>query len=198
MIKIINCSNQTPFSRFKKEFNDAKNLNQEMIQAMCISSYSRKIKEVNSRFVNLKFVKEKDFIFFSNYDSTKAKEFKDSNKISAIFYWNKTNTQIRIKGIISKTSRDFNLKYFALRSANKNALAISSNQSKHIDSFEDVVKKFELVKSKNDLTKCPEHWGGFKIRPYCFEFWKGHKSRLNKRDAYEFNGERWIHSFLQP
>lgn len=198
MIEITNCPDEIPYSRFNKEYNDAKKLNQEMIQAMCISSYSKKTDEVNSRFVNLKFIKEKDFIFFSNYDSVKAKEFKECKKISAIFYWSKTDTQIRIKGKISKTSRDFNLRYFASRDFNKNALAISSNQSKYIDSFEEVINNFEIVKSKNDLTECPEYWGGFKIRPYCFEFWKGHKSRLNKREIYELNQDKWLHSFLQP
>ena len=198
MIEIINCPDNSPYLRFKNEYDLAKNQNQEMIQAMCISSYSKKSKEVNSRFVNLKFIRGKDFIFFSNYGSIKASEFKDNKRVSCIFYWSKTDTQIRIKGSISKTSREYNLKYFASRSPDKNALAISSKQSAYIDSYDEIVKRFNFVKYNDDLTECPEYWGGFKIRPYYFEFWKGHESRLNKRDAYELKKSKWIHNFLQP
>lgn len=198
MIEIISCSNEAPYQRFKAEYNYAKNLNQKMIQAACVSSYSKKTEEVNSRFVNLKFLKEKDFIFFSNYESIKSKEFMENNKISVVFYWNKADMQIRIKGKISRTSRKYNLEYFASRDTNKNALAISSNQSKQINSFDEVLKKFELVKLEENLKKCPEFWGGFKIRPYYFEFWKGGDSRLNKRDAYKLNKSTWSQSILQP
>ena len=198
MVEIINSPKDIPYVRFNEEYIQAINLNQEMIQAMCISSYSEKNKEVNSRFVNLKFVNGKDFIFFSNYESVKAEEFKDNDKVSVVFYWNKTDTQIRIRGRISQTSREYNQRYFASRSLDKNALAISSRQSKPIDSYDEIISKYDFIKSTTDLTECPKYWGGFQIRPHYFEFWKGHKSRLNKRDSYKLNQSDWIHSFLEP
>ena len=63
MIKFINISKEPPYKIFKSKYDDALNANQPIIEAICISSYSSSNKEVNARFVNLKFVNERDFIF---------------------------------------------------------------------------------------------------------------------------------------
>ena len=34
-------------------------------------------------------------------------------------------------------------------------------------------------------TARPDFWGGFSFVPYYFEFWQGHKNRLNKRHVFE-------------
>ena len=67
---------------------------QKNIEAISISSYSSK-QEVNSRYVNLKFVNNNEFIFFSNYKSPKSIEFDSHKQITALIYWCNTNTQIR-------------------------------------------------------------------------------------------------------
>ena len=148
--------------------------------------------------MNLKFIDNKEFIFFSNYNSAKSIEFRDHNQITALIYWNSTNTQIRMKALIKKKSVKYNKSYFANRSKKKNALAISSNQSNPIDSFEKVLENYNESIKFDNLKECPEYWGGYSFTPYYFEFWEGHQSRLNKRDVYELNGEDWIHRILQP
>ena len=47
-----------------------------------------------------------------------------------------------MKAKIKKTSNEFNQKYFFDRSEEKNALAISSNQSKTIDSYNQVKENY--------------------------------------------------------
>ena len=54
----------------------ALNNNQDVIEAFLVSSYCEDKKESDARFVNLKFVNKNEFIFFSNYDSPKSKQFK--------------------------------------------------------------------------------------------------------------------------
>jgi len=198
MIEFTNLNQEVPYLNFKKKYDDAINANQKNIEAISISSYSKKLKEVNARFVNLKFIIDENFIFFSNYNSAKSHDFKEHNQITALVYWNSTNTQIRMKAKIEKSSKEFNKNYFSKRSAQKNALAISSNQSELIDSYESVKEKYKKSLKGDDLKKCPDFWGGYSFTPYYFEFWEGHQSRLNKRDVYEHNGEDWIHSILQP
>lgn len=198
MIKFENDSEEIPFKIFRQEYEIALKKNQNAIDAFCISSYCIKSKEVNSRFVNLKIVDSNKLVFFSNYLSPKSVQFNGHNKISALIYWNQTNCQIRMKGQIYKTSKEFNQKYFEKRSKGKNALAISSNQSNVISSFEDVKLKYLKVKKNNDLTKCPEYWGGFAFIPNYFEFWKGSDLRLNLRNQYVFNKDQWLHSILEP
>ena len=198
MIKFTNLNQETPYLNFKKKYDDALNANQKNIEAISISSYSKKLKEVNARFVNLKFIADKNFIFFSNYNSPKSYDFKEHNQITALVYWNSTNTQIRMKAKIERTPKEFNESYFLKRSEQKNALSISSNQSEYIDSYESVKEKYLKSLEHDDLKKCPEFWGGYSFTPYYFEFWEGHSSRLNKRDVYEKSDDSWKHLILQP
>ena len=103
MITINNLSHESPYQVFKEKYDEAINANQKNIEAICIASYSRNKKEVNSRYVNLKFLDSKEFIFFSNYNSIKAQDFISHNQITGIFFWNSINVQIRMKGLIKKT-----------------------------------------------------------------------------------------------
>ena len=100
--------------------------------------------------------------------------------------------------MIKKTSVEFNKKYFINRSQNKNALAISSNQSEAIDSYNKVLDYYNKSLKNDDLKKCPDYWGGYSFTPYYFEFWEGHESRINKREVFDKIDGVWKHSFLQP
>jgi len=157
-----------------------------------------KLGEVDTRYVNLKYITKDEFIFFSNYDSPKASAFNSHDQIAALLYWSRTNVQIRMKAKIKKTSKEFNQKYFSDRSVKKNALAISSNQSKQIDSYSQVIENYNRTLKSDDLKKCPEYWGGYSFIPYYFEFWEGHESRINKREVFDKIDGTWKHSFLQP
>ena len=198
MIQFSNFNQETPYLLFKKKYKEAFEAGQKGIEAISISSYNEDLKEVDSRYVNLKFIINDEFIFFSNYNSPKAEAFDSQNQIAALLYWESINVQIRIKATIKKTSDKFNQKYFFDRSKEKNALAISSNQSRQIDSFDAVKDNFEKSLKNDDLKKCPNYWGGFAFTPYEIEFWQGNEFRLNKRDFYKKDGNTWNHFILQP
>ena len=140
MIQFNNLSKEPPYLVFKNKYEDSLNANQKNIEAISIASYSTSKKEVNARYVNLKIVEENKFIFFSNYKSPKSLEFSAHKQITALIYWSSTNTQIRMKAYIEKTSKEFNSAYFVKRDKKKNALAISSEQSSPIDSYETLQK----------------------------------------------------------
>jgi len=198
MIEFINLSDEEPYTLFKKNYHKAKNAGQKNIEAIVISSFNKEIKEVDSRFVNLKIIDNNKFIFFTNYNSPKAIAFNSFEQISALFYWPSINTQIRMKAIINKTSKNFNNEYFKKRNKEKNALAISSDQSKPSISYDEIVSKYENTKKTKNLLKCPDYWGGFLFLPYCFEFWEGHDSRVNKRVIFNKTDLDWERSFLEP
>ena len=198
MIKFNNLNQEIPYILFKKTYDEALTAGQRGIEAISISSFNKDISEVDSRYVNLKFISNDEFIFFSNYDSPKAISFNSHNQIAALLYWPSINVQIRMKAKIKKTSDEFNQKYFYDRSEEKNALAISSNQSKPINSYSQVKENYNKSLKNDDLKKCPEFWGGYSFTPYYFEFWEGHESRLNKREVYEKSDDSWKHLILQP
>jgi pyridoxamine 5'-phosphate oxidase len=199
MIDLSKINNKfEPYIIFQDFYNSALKAEQKQLEAINISSYQEKTNEVFSRFVNIKFVEDEKWIFFSNYNSPKAKQFNLHNQIAAVFYWSSINVQIRMKANIKKTSKNYNQKYFFDRSEKKNALAISSNQSKPTDSYKQVKENYNKSLKNEDLKKCPEYWGGFSFTPYYFEFWEGHDSRLNKRKVFEKIDDVWKQSFLQP
>ena len=198
MIKFNNLNQEIPYLLFKEKYDDSLNAGQKGIEAISISSYNKEINEVDSRYVNLKFISNDEFIFFSNYDSPKASSFNSHNQIAALIYWPSINVQIRMRAKIKKTPNEYNQKYFFDRSEEKNALAISSNQSKPIDSYNQVKENYNKSLKNDDLKKCPEFWGGYSFTPYYFEFWEGHESRINKREIFEKIDGVWKKSFLQP
>ena len=198
MIEFNNLSKEKPYLLFKANYNKALDADQESIQAISISSYNTKTREVDSRYVNLKFIINNEFIFFSNYNSPKAAAFDSHNQLAVLLYWSSIDVQIRMKAKIKRTSNLFNQKYFYNRSEEKNALAISSNQSKPILSYSEVKENYKKTIKNDDLKKCPDYWGGFSFIPYYFEFWEGHELRVNKREAFDKIDGVWEHSFLQP
>ena len=198
MIHFNKLNQKVPYMLFKMKYEEALDAGQKGIEAISISSYNTVINEVDSRYVNLKFILNDEFIFFSNYNSPKASSFNSHSQIAVLIYWSSINVQIRMKAKIKKTSNDFNQKYFFDRSKEKNALAISSNQSKPIDSYNQVKKIYNKSFKNDNLKKCPEFWGGYSFTPYYFEFWEGNASRLNKREAYERSDNSWKHLILQP
>tara|TARA_Y100000991_G_scaffold208767_1_gene188138 strand:- start:342 stop:938 length:597 start_codon:yes stop_codon:yes gene_type:complete len=198
MIQFENYSQELPYLLFKEKYDDALNAGQKSIEAVSISSFNKELDEVDSRYVNLKFILNNEFIFFSNYESPKANAFISHKQIGALIYWPSINVQIRMKAIIRKTPNEYNQKYFSGRLEEKNALAISSNQSMPIDSYGQVKKKYVRSLENDDLKKCPEYWGGYAFIPYYFEFWEGEKFRLNKRNIYEKKQDNWQHLLLQP
>lgn len=198
MIEFNEIYQETPFLILKEKYDEALNAGQKAIEVISISSYNKETNEVDSRYVNLKFISNDEFIFFSNYNSPKAASFSSHDQISALLYWSSINVQIRMKAKIKKTLIEYNQKYFSNRSEEKNALAISSDQSSPIDSYSKVKENYNKSLENDNLKECPDHWGGFSFTPYYFEFWKGHKARLNKRDVYKLNNNSWDHSILQP
>ena len=198
MIQFNNLNQEIPYLVFKEKYNESLNAKQKNIEAISISSYNSEMSEVDSRYVNLKLVTNDEFIFFSNYNSPKALSFNSHNQIAALVYWPSINVQIRMRAKIKKTTVEFNQNYFFDRSEEKNALAISSNQSKPINSYSQVKENYNKSLKNDDLKKCPEFWGGYSFIPYYFEFWEGHESRLNKREVYEKSDDMWKHLILQP
>ena len=198
MIQFNNLNQEIPYQLLKEKYDEALNEGQRGIEAISISSYNKEISEVDSRYVNLKIITNDEFVFFSNYDSPKASAFNSHDQIAALVYWSSINVQIRMKAKIKRTTDEFNQKYFFDRSEEKNALAISSNQSKPIKSYSQVKENYNKSLKNDDLKKCPEFWGGYSFTPYYFEFWEGHESRLNKREVYEKSDDSWKYFILQP
>jgi len=199
MINFLNLSPEKPYIIFQSLYQKAIDNGQKGIEAISVSSYNQPLKEVEARYVNLKYIDNNEWIFFSNYLSPKANQFESHNQVSVLIYWASINTQIRMKAKIFKTSSEFSDEHFQGRTKEKNALAISSNQSQVIDSFDEVTKNFhETLEIITSETPRPNFWGGYSFTPYYFEFWQGHENRLNQRHVFKRQDDEWTEQLLQP
>jgi len=196
---IISDNTDLPFSIFKKLYYDAIQKDQPNADAMAIST-SNNNNVVSSRFVNLKYIVNNELIFFTNYNSPKFTDIKFNPNVSCLIYWQNTNVQIRICGKADASSNKISDKHFDDREYSKNVAAISSNQSKTIESYERLMSIYEenLKKYSNALPKRPNNWGGVSIKPSYFEFWYGSNVRLNKRECFCKVNDLWQKSILQP
>ena len=61
-----------PLNRLKDVYYESKIAGQKNIEALCLSTSGRNQKP-SSRFINIKYITENSLVFFSNYDSKKAK-----------------------------------------------------------------------------------------------------------------------------
>ena len=62
MIKFININQGTPYQTLKEKYDEALDAGQRGIEAISISSYNNEMREVDSRYVNLKFIILKSII----------------------------------------------------------------------------------------------------------------------------------------
>jgi len=199
MINFLNPSHEKPYVLFESLYQKAIENGQKGVEAISVSSYNELSKEVEARYVNLKYIDNNEWIFFSNYLSPKANQFESHDQVSVLIYWASINTQIRMKAKIFKTSSEFSDEHFQGRTKEKNALAISSNQSQAVDSFDQVTKNFnETLEIMTSETPRPDFWGGYSFTPYYFEFWQGHENRLNKRHVFMQEDDQWTERLLQP
>ena len=90
----------SPFDMFVKWFKKAAEVEKGLeVNAMNIATVGKDGMPSN-RFVLLKEVSDKGFVFFTNYESRKADEIgANHGKISACFYWPTLNYQVRVQGV---------------------------------------------------------------------------------------------------
>jgi|TARA_B100001093_G_scaffold126483_1_gene119041 pyridoxamine 5'-phosphate oxidase len=185
-----------PFGIFKDYYNESFSKNQINIEAMCLSTSKDNVPF--SRYVNAKYIIDDKLIFFSNYGSNKAQQIMNSNQVACLFFWPTTKIQTRISGTITKSSSEISNEHFKKRSIQKNASAISSRQSNKVESFSIINNKYQNVLDNFESIDRPDYWGGYSICPNYFEFWRGDKNRLNKREEYKLHDGEWVYSILEP
>ena len=153
------------------------------------------------RTVLLKLFDEQGFVFFTNYESRKAKQMAVNPKVSLLFPWHAMGRQLKMTGEVEKISTAESLKYFTTRPRGSQLGAWASNQSQIISSRSILVSMFDSMKQKydNQEVPLPPFWGGYRVRPETFEFWQARDSRLHDRFIYRKNeaGE-WFSQRMAP
>lgn len=153
-----------------------------------------------ARNVLLKGADEYGFTFFTNYESAKAAEIEANSRATLLFSWLPMHRQVRIVGMITRTSDEENDAYFESRPRGSQIGAWASPQSDLIADrsvLEQAVVDVEARFGDGPVDRPPQ-WGGYRVAPVLFEFWQGQPSRLHDRLRYVFRDSTWQLERLAP
>ncbi len=176
---------ENPIEQFRVWFKEAVEAEVWEPNAMILATANIDFKP-SARVVLLKGIETDGFIFYTNYNSRKAKELSWNPYACLVFLWHEVERQVRIEGRVEKVSRQESIEYFNSRPEESRIGAWASPQSQEIENRVVLEKKIEELTQamRGTAIECPEHWGGYKVIPYTIEFWQGRVNRLHDRIVY--------------
>ena len=186
----INLSD-SPFDIFSSWFDNAIASGELESNACVVSTVSLDL-QPSSRIVYLKELQDEAFIFYTNYASQKGKEIESNPKASMLFFWPKSERQVRIEGLVSKLPESVSDAYFDSRPLQSKLGAWSSHQSDELHDQKELVERMAFYENKfGENVPRPPHWGGYALAPTLIEFWQGKSSRLHDRIVFELLEGNW-------
>jgi pyridoxamine 5'-phosphate oxidase len=156
----------------------------------------------SQRIVLLKHLDGRGFVFYTNYESNKARDMAGNGRVSLHFPWHVLERQVKVCGTVEKVSTAESLKYFVSRPEESQLAAWASAQSRPVSSRQLLMQQFAKMKEKfqHGEIPLPSFWGGYRVIPHKIEFWQGGGNRLHDRFLYsrQPNGSDWLIERLAP
>jgi pyridoxamine 5'-phosphate oxidase len=153
-----------------------------------------------ARLVLLKEIDERGFVFYTSYNSRKARDLAAHPHAALVIYWEPLHRQIRIEGSIEKISAAESDAYFATRPRGSQLGAVASPQSEVLPNREALERKVAALSTKygEGAIPRPTSWGGYRVVPDMIELWQGQPSRLHDRVRYRLLDSTWVKDRLAP
>lgn len=203
-------ASSSPIDLFDTWLADAVSASEPEPNAMCLSTVGSDGRPA-ARYVLLKAVDGRGFVWYTNYGSRKAREV-DANPAAALtFWWAGSERSVRVEGDVARVSAAESDAYFQSRPAMSRLGAWASEQSEEVEGREVLEERWdklmeEYMPGGKDAEpvkeiKRPEGWGGYRLVPTMIEFWKGRSSRLHDRVVFERESaatKTWSQKRLQP
>jgi len=188
-----------PLAQLERWLEDAQAAGQIEPTAMTLATVGAQGRP-SARVVLFKGVHDGGLTFYTNYASRKGEELAHNPAGALVFWWDRLERQVRVEGRIEKLPRAMAEEYFHARPRISQVASYTSRQSQVVASREALDQRFHTNEQR--LTGAdvplPETWGGYVLRPDCFEFWQGQPGRLHDRLVYRAEGKRWRVTRLEP
>jgi pyridoxamine 5'-phosphate oxidase len=156
----------------------------------------------SARFVLLKGLDERGFVFYTNLDSRKGRELAANPQSGLVFPWYALQRQVTVRGRVERASEDEADAYWATRPWGSRIGAAASPQSTVVGSREELDARWDELAAQypegTDVPR-PPHWGGLRVMPESVEFWQGRRNRMHDRLRYRRDdGGAWVVERLAP
>jgi pyridoxamine 5'-phosphate oxidase len=154
----------------------------------------------DARMILLKGFGPEAFRFFTNFNSTKARQLDAVPRAALVLYWRELDRQVRIRGQVARLPEAESDEYFASRPRDSQIGAWASPQSESLPDRATLDARVEEVEERfsgGDVPR-PPFWGGYGLHPEEIEFWQGQAGRLHDRFLYTREGEGWRLKRLAP
>lgn len=187
-----------PWPLFEKWYGEAEAAGLIDASAMTLAT-ADPLGKPSARTVLLKGYDQSGFVFYSNYESRKARELMANPRAALVFWWDALERQVRVEGTVAFVSAADSDAYFASRGRDSQLGAHASPQSRVIASRGDLEAAFANAGEQfGERVPRPPHWGGYRVAPVTIEFWQGRANRLHDRLRYRYSQARWRRERLAP
>jgi len=190
---------RNPIKQFAKWYHEATAFGIAETDAMTLATATTDGRP-SARIVLLKDFDDRGFVFFTNYESRKAKELAENPRACLVAYWLPVKRQVRIEGFVEQISETESEAYFQTRPLGSRIGAWASNQSEVVENRDSLAQRYaDLSERYGEDVPRPPHWGGYRIDPEVIEFWQGRDNRLHDRLRYRLQKDgTWLIERLGP